>query len=123
MTLKVVYDKEVNILTLSTGEEGFTSTSLPDFWHIVLDLVSMESRYVVAVELAGASAFLPLGKRDYDDLKDQLVLGSVMEDAHIETNGDIQTLWVPYKDDPDSFMDPVGVIICNASRHLGQIVS
>ena len=122
MTLKVVYDQEVNILHLSTGEQGNTSTSLPDFWDVVLDLVSMESRHVVAVELTGASAFLPLGKRGYDDSKDQLVLGSVIETAQVEINGDIQTFWVPDGEDPDSFMDPVAVIICNASTHLGQIL-
>ena len=39
----------------------------------------------------------------------------------ITENGDFVGYWQPYEDEPDAFMDPVGVLLRNASKHLAAV--
>ncbi len=117
MNLHMTYDQEVDALRLWNGEKRTTSTSIVGLEDVVLDLADEDSRHVVGLEILGADAYLPLGKRDYDPKNDTLTLGAVVGDpACISESGDIVTYW---REAPD--VDPVGVLIRQASRHLNGI--
>ena len=114
MSLKTLYDDEVDVLHLSTGVTGATSASLYDFPDVIVDLADDEGRHVVAVEVIGASAYLPLGRHGYDREQDALTMGDVASDpACVTVHGDIVTYWQEQAD-----ADPIGVTLRQASKHL-----
>ena len=120
MNLKLVYDQEVDVLRLLTAEKGSTSSSLLGLEEVVIDLATNEGHHVVAVEVMGASAYLPLGKRGYD--AQPLTLGTTVNDPRrITENGDIVTFWQTDEEEPGSFMDTIGVAVRNASIHLSAV--
>ena len=122
MNLKLVYDQEVDVLRLLTAEKGSTSSSLLGLEEVVIDLATNEGHHVVAVEVTGASAYLPLGERGYDAQTDTLTLGTTVNDPRrITENGDIVTFWQTDEEEPGSFMDPIGVAVRNASIHLSAM--
>ena len=122
MDLKLVYDQEVDVLRLLTTEKGSTSSSLLGLEEVVIDLATNEGHHVVAVEVMGASAYLPLGKHGYDAQTDTLTLGiAVCYPDRITENGDIVTFWQTDEEEPSSFMDPIGVAVRNASIHLSAV--
>ena len=114
MNLQSQYDEGVDALRLYTGEARATSASLVEVVDVVLDLAEDEGRHVVGIEVIGASTYLPLGKYGYDPECDTLTLGGVSSDPTcITVNGDIVTYW---RETPD--MDPIGVTLRQASKHL-----
>ena len=122
MNLKVVFDREVDVLRLVTGEDGETSASLAGLEDVVVDLATADGHHIIGVEVMGGSAYLPLGKRGYDPETDTLTLGTAVSDpALITENGDIVGYWEADRIEPDSFMDPVGVAIRQASKHLDGV--
>ncbi len=119
MRLDKSYDPEVDALSLRTGELEATSTSLDDDPDVVLSLAHDGSR-VVGVEVLGASAYLPLGKRCYDMEADTLTFGVTLSDAAFtKEDGDLVTYWREFQGEP--ILYPVGVTLRRASTHLASI--
>ena len=77
MDLKVTYDQEVNALNILTDELEKEDTCIPlrDEGSVVLSVAYGDMRHIVSIEALGASAWLPLGKRDYDAETDTLAIG------------------------------------------------
>ena len=124
MDLKVLYDREVNALNIITYETEKEETCIPlrDEGSVVLGVAYGDLRHIVSIEALGASAWLPLGKRDYDAETDTLTIGLASGDeVQVTENGDIVGYWVPDDLDPSEFMDPIGVALRNASVHLGKM--
>ena len=77
MKLRASYDNEANSLLVRSYRRGVTSTTLEHDWDVILDLATASQHSkVVAVEVLGASAYLPLGSKGYDPESDTLVLGT-----------------------------------------------
>ena len=124
MDLKVLYDQEVNALNILTDEVEAEDTCIPlrDEGSVVLGVSYGDMRHIVSIEALGASAWLPLGKRDYDAETDTLKIGLCSgEEMLVTENGDIVGYWMPDELDPSDFMDAVGVALRNASVHLGKM--
>ena len=69
----------------------------------------------------GASAYLPL-KTGYDPESDTLLLGKRTDSPDLVTEtGDFVGYWQSHRGDPNGFMDPVGVLIRDASKHLTPV--
>ncbi len=119
MSLQLLYDKDVDVLRLFTGEDEETSSSLLDLLEVVVHLTDDESRHVVGLEVIGASSYLPLGRCGYDTKADTLTLGATVSDpANITENADIVTYWQESPWEPGACIEPVGVTIRRASKHL-----
>ena len=124
MDLKVLYDQGVNALNILTDEVEAEDTCIPlrDEGSVVLGVSYGDMRHIVSIEALGASAWLPLGKRDYDSETDTLTIGLCSgEEVVVTENGDIVGYWTPDELDPSDFMDAVGVALRNASVHLGKM--
>ena len=124
MDLKVLYDREVNALNILTDETEKEETCIPlrDEGSVVLGVAYGDMRHIVSIEALGTSAWLPLGKRDYNAETDTLTIGlSSGDEVLVTENGDIAGYWVPDEMDPSEFMDPIGVALRNASVHLGKM--
>lgn len=121
MSMRLIYDKEVDVLRLLTGEDEATSSSLYDDIDIVVDLDKNEER-VLGLMIIGASTYLPLGKRGYDAETDTLTLGTVAtEPALITRNADFITYWMKDRYEGDDTLDPIGVAVKHASKHLAPL--
>ena len=119
--MRVDYDQEANVLTLATGARAVTSASLLDDPGIVVDLAGLDGHDIVGVLVMGASAYLPL-KRGYDPGTDTLLLGKRTDSPELVTEtGDFVVYWQSHSGDSDDFMDPVGVLIRDASKHLAPV--
>ena len=119
--MKANYDVEADVLSLTTGIEPATSASLLDDPDIVVDLAEADGHDIVGLAVMWASAYLTL-KKGYDPETDTLLLGTKNAQPHLVTeHGDFIGYWQVDEDEPDSFMDPVGVLIRNASKHLAQV--
>ncbi len=122
MSLQLIYDEDVDVLRVFTGEDETTSSSLTGLEEVVVDLDGAKN-HVVGIMVMGASAYLPLGKRGYDPQTDTLTLGAVVSDpAKITHNSNIVTYWQPDRYEPDRHVEPVGVAIRQASKHLNGIL-
>ena len=124
MDLKVTFDQDVNALNILTDETEKEDTCIPlrDEGSVVLGVVHGAMRHIVSIEALDASAWLPLGKRDYDAENDTLTIClSSGDEVLVTENGDIVGYWVPDEMDPSEFMDPIGVALRNASVHLGKM--
>ncbi len=117
MTLTIVYDREVDILRAMTGESDneMTCAHLEDDVGVLVGLDDDGGTHVVSLEIMGASAYLPLGKRGYDPDADTLTLGEA-DVSHSTENGDIVTYW---RETPD--MDLIGVTLRRASTHMNGV--
>ena len=121
MNLQLIYDRNVDVLRLFTGEPESTSSSLVGREEVVIDLADDNSRHVVGLMLMGASSYLPLGERGYDADADTLTLGvATVDPSNITENDDIVTYWQLSHYATDSCMEPVGVTIRQASKHLAN---
>ena len=121
--MKANYDVEADVLSLSTGIEPATSASLLDDPDIVVDLAEADGHDIVGLAVMWASAYLPL-RKGYDPETDTLLLGTKNTRPHLVTErGDFVGYWQVDEDEPDSFMDPVGVLIRNASKHLALVTA
>ncbi len=66
----------------------------------------------------GASAYLPL-KEGYDAETDTLLLGKRTDSPDLVTEtGYFVGYWKSHRGLPDGLVDPVGVLIWDASKHL-----
>ncbi len=121
--MKANYDVEADVLSLTTGIQPATSASLLDDPDIVVDLAEADGHDIVGLSVMWASAYLSL-KKGYDSETDTLLLGTKNASPDLITeHDDFVGYWRVDEDEPDSFMDPVGVLIRNASKHLAQINS
>ena len=121
--MRANYDKEANVLRLTMDVQAVTAASLLDDPGIVIDLSASEGHDIIGLVIMGASAYLPLG-RGYNPSTDTLLLGTKTNDPGLITeNGDFIGYWQVYDDDPSEFMDPVGVAIRNASKHLARVIA
>ena len=89
--------------------------------EVVIDLADDDGRHIVGLMVMGASSYLPLGKRGYDADADTLTLGVATADpANVTENDDVVTYWQLSHYATDSCMEPVGVTIRQASKHLAN---
>ena len=119
--MRVIYDRQADVLRLLTDKKGQTSTPLVELVDVVLDLVADESDEVTALEIIGASAYLPLGRRGYDAATDTLTLGTVDNPKHVTRSENIVTYWQPDEYEPETQLEPAGIAIRQASEHLNGI--
>ena len=123
MTLRLIYDRDVDVLSLETGQKGATSSSVLGLEEVVVDLATEDGHDVTGLMIMGAQAYLPLGTRGYDAGSDTLTLGVAIGDPDLITeNGDLVAYWQPDKVEPEGFMHPIGVAVRNASRHLSPML-
>ena len=119
--MKANYDVEADVLSLTTDVPPATSASLLDDPDVVVDLAEPDGHDIVGLAVMWASAYLPL-KKGYDPETDTLLLGTKDDSPSLITeNDDFVGYWQADEDEPDSFMDPVGVMIRNASKHLAPV--
>lgn len=119
--MRVFYDTEADVLRIWTSVQAATSSSLLNDPDIVVDLSEPEGHDIVGLGVMWASGYLPL-KKGYDPETDTLLLGRQTTSPDLITeNGDFVGYWQPYEDEPDGFMDPVGVLLRNASKHLAAV--
>ena len=118
--MRATYDVDADVLRLITDVPSATSASLLDDPDIVVDISQPDGYDIVGLLVMWASKYIPL-KRGYDPAADTLLLGREAESLRVITeNGDLVAYWQPDADAPDAFMDPVGVLIRNASQHFAQ---
>ena len=121
--MKAYYDVEADVLSLTTGIQPATSASLLDDPDIVVDLAEADGHDIVGLAVMWASAYLSL-KKGYDPETDTLLLGTKNAPPDLITErDDFVGYWRVDEDEPDSFMDPVAVLIRNASKHLAQVTA
>ena len=121
--MKVIYDREFDILELWDGAEE-TSAPLRDHPDIVVHL-GVDEREVVGLAVTGAFAYLSL-VRGYDVDRDALTFGA-WPDApdHRTQNRDWMVCWYRHPEhpnDPREFLEPVGVVLAHASKHLASVL-
>ena len=119
--MKVVYDPEADILSLTTDVTPATCASLLNDPDIVVDLAEEDGHVIVGLMVmwAGALGYLRLAK-GYDPEGDTLLLGTKADDPELTTeNGDLVAYWQAYPG--DGTMDPIGVLLRNASVHLAPV--
>ena len=118
--MSVHYDRDADILHLTTERASETGASLLDDPGVVLDLATADGHEIVGLLLMGASAYIPLGQ-GYDRTTDTLLLGRNSGPSLVTTEtGDFVGYWRRDQDDPDGIMDPVGVALRRASRHIAE---
>ena len=119
--MRVIYDREANVLRIITDTPAATAASLLDDPGVAVELATDDGHDIVGLIVMGASAYIPLGE-SYDAAYDTLLLGrKTTTSGMITENGDFVGYWQPYEDEPDAFMDPVGVLLRNASKHLAAV--
>lgn len=117
------YDREADILHLTTERVSETGASLLDDPGIVLDLATADGHEIVGVLLMGASTYIPLGQ-GYTRETDTLLLGRKVDpNLLITETGDFVGYWHNDPGDLDGVMDPVGVEIRHASKLIAQAVA
>ena len=117
--MKVAHYADADLLFVSTGEPDSSGSSLngATVGDVVVFVADDEGQHVVALEIFGASWYLPLGKHGYDQHADTLTMGSIPNrPAKTTENADIIAYWMP--DPDDGVLDAVAVTLRNASRHL-----
>ena len=121
--MRADYDVKANVLSLTTEVPAKTSASLLDDPGVVVALAESEGHDIVGLIVMGAAAYLPL-QRGYDPETDTLLLGEKTNSPELITeNGDFIGYWQVYEDEPKGFMDPVGVLIRDASKHLAPVIA
>ena len=98
--------------------------SAPKYDNIVLDLATEDGCDIVGLDILGASAFIPLGKRGYDAKTDVLLLGRATSNPEMTIeNNDFIGYWEIDKFSSDDFWVPIGVAIKRASVHLAKVMT
>ena len=117
--MRAHYDSEFNVLSLRTGVAAATEASLLDDAGIVLELAHQDGYDIVGLMVMGAPAYVPHG---YDAKEDILRLGrTTAPELVVRENGDFIGYWQADASDPSGAMDPVGVVVRNASKHLASV--
>ena len=120
--MRVHYDEEADVLVISTGEHYVDTFTLRNDDHVAID-VSSNGQDVVGFLVMGASRFLSL-KRGYDPKRDVLTIGETTDaPAMVSKNGDFVGYWRPDEYHPDEFLEPIGVAVHQASKHLAPILA
>jgi hypothetical protein len=116
--MRVNFDREANVLNITSGTPVATAASLLDDPGVAVELATAEGHDIVGLIVIGASAYLPLGL-GYDSKTDTLLLGKKTDDPDLVTVcGDFVGFWQVDELEPDGFRDPIGVAIRQASVHL-----
>ena len=119
----VSYDKEANVLHVTTEAPKATAASLLDDPGIAVELVTWDGHEIVGLIVMGASAYIPLGL-GYDSDTDTLFMGMKTSDpAHITETGDFVGYWQLDEDNPNGACDPIGVALKHASKHLAEVLA
>lgn len=117
--MKVAYDKQHDLLDLSTGVHIIDGSSIEEDVGVVLHFGTDGGCDIVAVSIMGASYWF---KRGYDEASDTWLLGDTTSDPSLITNdGDFIGYWKPDEFDPDELPDPIGIKINHASKHLASV--
>lgn len=117
----VSYDRQVNVLRISTDTPAATAASLLDDPGIAVELATADGHDIVGLIVMGASAYVPFGEA-YNAETDTLLIGRKTGDPKLTIeNGDIIGYWKVDEDDPDGFRDPIGIAIKRASKHFAGI--
>ena len=121
--MEASYNKKNNILYLCS-KGRIHAEELETAPGIVVDLVGEDPQFPCAfsgIEVSGASAFLPLGKKGYDAATDTLTFGESTDVSKLITeNGDFVGYWVEDPHDPDDAI-PIGVALRRASKYLSPL--
>ena len=121
--MRAHYDKEVDVLRLTAGAPAETTASLLDDPGIAVNLATTNGHEVVGLILMGASGYIPLGQ-GYDRVTDTLLLGRKTDpNLMITKTGDFIGYWHNDPDDFDGVMDPVGMELRHASKHIAQAMA
>ena len=119
----VSYDKEANVLHVTTEAPKATAASLLDDPGIAVELVSWDGQEIVGLIVMGASAYVPLAL-GYDSETDTLIMGSKTHDPDLITETeDFVGYWQVDEDNPGGVCDPIGVALKHASKHLEKVLA
>jgi hypothetical protein len=116
--LTVSYDRVADSLRVTTDETAVSSDQMVARYDwVVLDFAKDATHSeVVGLEVLGASALFPLGRKSYDRHADALILGT-RDGATAVVNGDLVVYWGRDPDDPeDDEAWPIGLEIRSASK-------
>ena len=97
-----------------------TGPSLVDDVAVVVDLADeCDVCPITGLEVMGASAYLPLGKRGYDGNADTLTFGDTVDQpGRVVENGDLVVHWGT---DRYGDIEAVGVVLKQASSYLEKL--
>ena len=116
--MKVDYDRDDDVLHVTTESWAVTSASLLDDPNVVVELATTNGHDVVGLLVIWASSYVRSG---HDAETDTLRMGKTTHAPDLITrNGDIVVYWRVNEDDPDGFQDPIGVTIERASVYLAK---
>ena len=114
--MQVSYDKENDVLALSTGQIQHDGASLYDYVGVAVLFGTDGGRDIVGVEVMSASYWFSKG---YNENEDTWLLGDKTDKVGmITTDGDFVGYWQPYEYAPDEVPDPIGVEIKCLSKHV-----
>ena len=114
--MQVSYDKENDVLALSTGQIQHDGASLYDHVGVAVLFGTDGGRDIVGVEVMSASYWFSKG---YDENEDTWLLGDKTHKLGMTTtDGDFVGYWQPYEYAPDEIPDPIGVEIKRLSMHV-----
>ena len=120
--MRVSFDKDADILYVTTGQREATAASLLREFGTTVILATEDGCDVIGFEVLGGSAYLPLGP-GYDADRDTLTIGETTCDPDVTTkNGDLIAYWEVDSDEPDGMKDPIGVALRQASKHLASVL-
>ena len=121
--MRATYDKEDDILWITTGQPSADSGSFLRGPDAAVFLGTENGHDIVGLEVLGGSFYLPLGE-GYDAESDSLMIGEAVNDPRrVTENGDFVGYRHQDEAGPGDFMDPVGVLVRNASKHLAPVLA
>ena len=121
--MQVSYDKEANVLHVTTEAPKATAASLLDDPGIAVELFTRDGHDIAGLIVMGASVYLPLGL-GYDSETDTLIMGTKASDPTLITEtGDFVGYWQVDEDNPNGARDPIGVALKHASKHLAKVLA
>ena len=114
--MQVSYDKENDVLALSTGHTQHDGASLYDHVGVAVLFGTDGGQDIIGVEAMSASYWFC---KSYDEDEDTWLLGNKTDNlGMITTDGDFVGYWQPYEYAPDEVPDPIGVEIKHLSKHV-----
>ena len=122
--MKVSYDEENDVLVLTTKQRGPVCATLSSATDdVAVELATEDGHDVVGLIAIGASAYFSPWK-GYDADRDILTIGKTTDDPELITeNGDFIAYWQASESYPDDPMNPIGVAIKQASKHLAPVIA
>ena len=121
MEIRVIFDQYVDVLRVMSGQPVNDTASLARGPDAAVDLGTEDGYDVVGFQVIGASAIIPFGQ-GYNAEADILTIGSTCDDPDlISENGEFVGYWE--SPGPGEVHDPIGVSLCNASKHLALVLA